>query len=60
MSEGVDLHTVLVAQQVLQQHLDRVRQSLDPEVAKGIGAQGEVGQRAALYIERGLGVERVE
>ena len=57
---GGDLDAVFVSQQVLQEHLDGVRESVDAECGECVGAQRVVRQFAASHVERHLGAEGVE
>jgi hypothetical protein len=54
---GVHLDAVLVSQEVLQEDLDGVRESVDAERQQRVGSQRVVGEFTALNVERHLGAE---
>jgi len=57
MSAALTFHSVFVAQEVLQEHLDGVGQPVDTERRERVGAQRVVGEFTALNVERHLGAE---
>ncbi len=57
---GGDLDAVFVSQQVLQEHLDGVRQSVDAERGECVGSQRVVREFAASHVECLLRAEGVE
>ena len=57
---GAHLHAVLVAKEVLQEHLDAVGQSIDAEGSQGVGLQREIVEATVGDLECRLGGEGIE